>query len=188
MKWLPKEKRNSFIIVVVVTVAVLALIGFGLLRSQKSTLARAVASRQAAETQLQSIDKTIKNAELTTNELAVATTALSRAEADVASGDSYSWAYNTIRQFKQQYKIEIPDIGHPVEDEVTLIPSFPYRQMSLVISGKGYYHDIGKFVADFENNFPHIRVTSLAIEQSGSDGEKLSFRMEITALIKSNAS
>jgi len=37
-------------------------------------------------------------------------------------------------------------------------------------------------------HFPHIRVTSLTIEQAGTDGEKLSFRMEITALIKSNAS
>ena len=188
MKWLPKEKRNSFIVVVVITVAILALISFGLLASQKSALARTVASQKAAELQLQGIDKTIKNADLTTNELAAATVALAHAEEDVASGDLYSWAYNTLRLFKQQYKIEIPEIGHPTEDDVNLIPSFPYKQMSLVISGKGYYHDIGKFVADFENHFPHIRVTSLTIDQTAIDGEKLSFRMEITALIKPNAS
>src|SRR6266705_4302478 len=124
MKWLPKEKRNSFIIVVVITVATLALIGFGLLSSQKSTLAKVIASRNAAMVQLQGIDKTIKNADVTTNELATAIVALSRAEEDVASGDLYSWAYNTLRQFKQQYKVEIPEIGHPTEGEVQLIPSF----------------------------------------------------------------
>src|SRR6267378_4348860 len=178
MKWLPKEKRNPFIVVVVITVAVLALIGLGLLRSQESTLAGVAASRKVAQTELQDIEKTIKNAGVTTNELAAATVALAKAEQDVASGDLYSWAYNTLRLFKQQYKVEIPEIGHPSEGDMNLIPSFPYRQMSVVISGRGYYHDIGKFVADFENHFPHIRVTSLTIEQAGTDGEKLSFRME----------
>jgi len=188
MKWLPKEKRNPFIVVVVITVAVLALIGFGLLHSQKSTLAGVAASRNDALAQLQGIEKTIKNADVTTNELAAATVALSQAEQDVASGDLYSWAYNTLRLFKQPYKVEIPEIGQPAEGNVDLFDSFPYKEMSLVISGRGYYHDIGKFVADFENSFPHIRVTSLTIDQPGADSEKLSFKMEISALIKPNAS
>ena len=188
MKWLPKEKRNPFILVVVITVAILALIGFGLLGTQSSALARVGESRRAASAELQGIEKTIKNADLTINELATVKTALSRAEEDTASGDLYSWTYNTLRTFKQQYKVEIPEIGHPVEGEVDLIPAFPYRQMRFTISGSGYYHEIGKFVADFENSFPHIRVTNLTIDQGAPESEKLSFRMEITALIKPNAS
>jgi len=188
MKWLPKEKRNSFILVVVITVATLMLICFGLLNSQRSILARVEASRKAAEVQLQGIEKTIKNADQTTNELITTTAALMRAEQDMASGDSYSWAYNTLRLFKQQYKVEIPEIGHPAEGEMDLIPSFPYKQMRFVVIGKGYYHDIGKFVAGLENTFPHIRVANLSIEPAGSDGEKLAFRMEIIALVKPNAS
>jgi hypothetical protein len=188
MKWLPKEKRNPFILVVVITVAVLAVICFGLLHSQSSALTRSVETRKAAITELQNIEKTIKNADMTTADLASATAALSRAEEDMASGDHYSWAYNTLRAFKQPYKIELPEIGHPDEGDVDLIPLFPYKQMRFVVSGTGYYHDIGKFVADFENTFPHIRVTNLSIDQAGSEGEKLSFKMEITVLIKPNVS
>lgn len=188
MKWLPREKRNAFILVVVIVMTVLALIWFGLLGSQRSMLARVVESRKVAGAELQGIEKTIKNADATTNELVVMTAALSRAEEDMASGDLYSWAYGTLRLFKQQYKIELPEIGHPVEGEVDLLPSFPYRQMRFVVSGRGYYHDIGKFVADFENNFPHVRVANLSIDSGAGDGEKLSFRMEIIALIKPNAS
>lgn len=188
MKWLPKEKRNSFILVVVATVAILALIYFVILRSQSSTLSRIAETRKAAASQLEGMEKTIKNASLTTNELAAATVALAHAEEDMASGDLYSWSYNTLRLFKQQYKVEIPEIGHPVDGEVDLIPSFPYRQMRFTISGSGYYHDIGKFVADFENHFPHVRVTNLTIDPAAADGEKLTFRMDITALIKPNAS
>jgi Tfp pilus assembly protein PilO len=187
MKWLPKEKRNAFFLVVVSTVVLLVLIYFGLLNSQSSVLARVAASRKTAEAELQRIEKTIKNAGQTTNELVTSSAALTRAEQDMASGDLYSWAYNTLRLFKQQYKVEIPEIGHPVEGEMDLIPSFPYKQMRFTVAGKGFYHDIGKFVAGLENTFPHLRVANLSIEPAG-EGEKLSFKMEIIALIKPNAS
>jgi Tfp pilus assembly protein PilO len=188
MKWLPKEKRNPFMLVVAITVTLLLLIYFVLIREQSSTLKNVAAGKNAAAAQLQGIEKTIKEAELATNELAVVSAALTHAEEDIASGDLYSWAYNTLRVFKQPYKVEIPEIGHPIESEVDLIPSFPYRQMKFTVSGKGYYHDIGKFVSDFENNFPHVRIVNLTIEQTGSDSEKLAFRMDIIALIKPNAS
>jgi hypothetical protein len=50
---------------------------------------------------------------------------------------------------------------------------------------------LGKFIADFENSFPHSRVVHLVVEPAvGPDGnnEKLSFRMEIVALVKLNPS
>ena len=190
MKWLPKEKRNSFIFVVVITMAMLAAIGFCLLRAQRSTLASIAAGKNAASVQLENMEKAIKEADLLTNELVTATAALARAEGDMVTGDHYSWAYNTLRLFKQQYKVEIPEISQPAEGDVDLIPSFPYKQMRFIVSGKGYYHDIGKFVADFENNFPHIRVVNLVVEPAGieSDKEKLSFRMDIIALVKPSAS
>lgn len=188
MKWLPKEKRNPFILAVVITAATLMIIYLVVLRSQSSTLARVNASQKAADIELQGMEKTIKDAALTATELTNVTATLARAEDDIASGDHYSWAYNTLRTFKQQYKVEIPEIGHPVEGDVELIPSFPYKQMRFVVSGSGYYHDIGKFVADFENNFPHVRVANLSIDPATGEGEKLSFKMDIIALIKPNAS
>jgi hypothetical protein len=188
MKWLPKEKRNPFILVVVITAAMLMIIGLLLLRSQSSTLARVKETRQSANAQLQGIEKTIKDAAITTSELTNMTAMLARAEEDMATGDHYSWAYNTLRLFKQQYKVEIPEIGHPVEGDVDLIPSFPYKQMRFIVSGKGYYHDIGKFVTDLENEFPHVRVANLTIDPASGEGEKLSFKMDVIALIKPNAS
>ena len=72
-----------------------------------------------------------------------------------------------------------------------LLPSFPYKQIQFTINGTAYYHDLGKFIADFENNFPHARMVNLVIEPaSGADSsnEKLSFRMDIIALVKPNPS
>ena len=102
-------------------------------------------------------------------------------------GDVFAWTYDTIRRFKAAYKIDLPNIGQPTQGYVDLIPSFPYKQIKFTISGTGYYHDLGKFVSDLENKFPHLRVLNIALEPVGDQSpEKLTFRMEIAALIKAN--
>jgi Tfp pilus assembly protein PilO len=188
MKWLPKEKRNPFIIVVLITAVILALIYFGLIHSQNAMLSRVADSRKSAGDKLLDMENAIKNAGLTASQLEAATHAISHAEEDMASGDLYSWTYGTMRLFKQQYKVEIPEIGHPEVGDVDLLPSFPYKQLRFTINGKAYYHDLGKFVADFENAFPHARVINLVIVPVGIETERLSFSMEIIALVKPNAS
>jgi Tfp pilus assembly protein PilO len=183
-----KEKRNQLIIVVIVTAAILAVIGFGLIRSQFASLSQIENDKNDADTKLQNIKNIIKNDDAMAIELTEVTNTLLHAEEDMASGDLYSWTYNTIRRFKQQYKVEIPEIGHPTIGTVDLLPSFPYKQIQFTINGTAYYHDLGKFIADFENNFPHSRMVRLAIEPGGDNPEKLSFRMEIIALMKPNPS
>ena len=110
---------------------------------------------------------------------------LSSNENDMATGDIYAWTLDTIRHFKAGYKVELPEIGQPTEGETDLLPSFPYRQLRFSISGTGYYHDIGKFIADFENRYPHMRVVNLDMAPITGDSEKLSFRADIVALVKS---
>jgi Tfp pilus assembly protein PilO len=187
MKWLPKERRNPFIIVVLITAAALALIYFGLIRSQDDALARIENNRKSAAEKLKNMQATIKNASIIAGQLVDATNALAHAEGDMASGDLYAWTYATIRLFKQQYKVEIPDIGHPEVQNVDLLANFPYKQVRFSITGKAFFHDLGKFMADFENAFPHARMENLIIAPDG-DGEQLSFSMDIVAIIKPNAS
>jgi len=188
MKWLPKDRQNPFIIVVLSTAVVLAIIYFGLIQSQNAALAKLAAGRKSAEAKLQGMVSTIKNADLTARQLAETTDALTAAQSDMASGDLYSWTYSTMRQFKQNYKVEIPEVGHPEVGEVDLFSTFPYKQIRFSVTGSAYFHDLGKFVADFENAFPHARVVNLAVEPTTTGGEKLSFRMQIIELLNPNAS
>jgi len=123
-----------------------------------------------------------------TSELIDLTNTLLHAQEDMASGDVYSWSYDNIRRFKQAYKVEIPDIGHPTIGNVDMLPSFPYKQIEFSINGTAYYHDLGKFIADFENNFPHSRMVRLVIDTGGDTPEKLAFKMEIMTLMKPNPS
>lgn len=183
---LSKDKRNQLILAGACAVAAIALMWVELISPRYVALARAVASQKNAKEKLGSIQSEIKQADSIVTEMNRVTQTLSDAESDMASGDLYSWTYNTMRLFKAQYPIAIPQISHPEVTSVDLFPSFPFKQVKFVVTGTAYYHDLGRFIADFENTYPHIRVANLQLQPGDpSDGaEKLSFRMEIIALVK----
>ena len=185
-----REKRTQFILVIFCTLVVLGLIGFALIRPQYETLSKIHSTERDARDKLQKINDTIKKAGDTTIQLSNVVSNLSQAEEDIASGDLYAWTYDTIRKFKASYRVDIPTIGQPSQSEVDVLSQFPYKQIRVSISGMAYYHELGRFIADFENAFPHIRVVNLTIEPVNAgdpSNEKLSFRIDIIALVKPNS-
>jgi hypothetical protein len=193
MNWLPKdrEKRKQLILALVSTVVLLAVIFLGLIRPQYDAISKTNVKITDAKGKLQSVEDTIKQADATSLQLSDANLTLSHSESDMASGDIFLWTVDTLRRFKADYKVEIPTTGQPTMSDVDLLGRFPYKQLRVTVSGTAFYHDLGKFISDFENQFPHIRVVNLIIEPasdaSGSNAEKLAFRMDIIALIKPNA-
>jgi hypothetical protein len=184
---LSKEKRNQSVLALVCIVGVLALMWFNLIRPRYIALARVGAVEKVSENKLENIKNSIKNADAVAGELTNVVQTLSRAEGDTASGDLYSWTYDTIRVFKTSHRVDIPEVGHPDVGDVNLLPDFPFKQVKFSINGTAGYHDLGKFIADFENAFPHMRMVSLEIQPvtaSGGNDEKLSFKMDIIALVK----
>jgi hypothetical protein len=192
-KKLPKQKRDHLILVAVATVAVLAGLGFGLIRRQYDNLNATRAKSVEAEKQLEKIKDTIGRETEIQTELAEIGAKLTIREANMAtSGDPYAWALDLIRLFRTSYRVDVPSVGQPTQGESSILPKFPYRQASFTVSGTGYYHEIGRFIADFENKYPEIRIVNLVIAPlSGTvaeDKEKLEFKMDIVALTRPNAS
>ena len=190
MKRLSPDKRNKLILVVVGTLALIGLVYFFLIGPQNDQNQKLARKTNADLIRLQDMKKTIKQAEATASTVGDIAALLSRAEEDTASGDVFAWTYDTIRQFKVTRHIDITSIGQPVQTDVDMLPNFPYKQIRFEIIGTGYYHDIGKFAADLENKFPHMRIVNLTIDTATAaetPGEKLSFRMQIATLIKPNA-
>lgn len=189
MKRLPPAKRNQLILVIAATMVTLSVIYIFLISPQKEQNTKLGNRIREQQDRLITIRKAIKETDAITADLAEASLQLNRAEQDVASGDVNAWTYDTLRRFKAAYHVEIPSIAQPTIGEVDLLAGFPYRQAKLSLNGSAYYHDLGKFVSDFENNFPHMRIINLIIEPASqaSGSEKLSFRMEIAALVKPNS-
>ena len=190
MKRLPPAKRNMLIVVAVATVALIALIYFSLIQPQNRKNNSLAADTKTAKAKWEQYKTIIKQANATASQLDEISSQLNRAENDIATGDFYSWTYDTIRRFKANYRLEIPTIGTPAISDVDLLPNLPYKQVKITLNGTGYFHDIGKFFADFENTFPHMRLVNLQLEQTagpaGAASERLSFRTDVVVLVKSN--
>jgi hypothetical protein len=187
-----KEKRQQLILVILLTVLGLGVLWFGLINFQQNRFNRLTLARDAARADLEKVEKAIKNADQLEADVEVFSKKLQALEEEMAPGDVYLWMVNTIRGFKLPYKVEIPQFSQPEVKDMTLLPKFPYKQATLTVGGTGYYHDFGRFIADFENRFPHFRVMNLDLEPMpgvmGGDREKLSFKMDVVTLIKPGTS
>jgi hypothetical protein len=190
MRRLPPAKRNQLIGVISATIALICLVYFMLILPQNAKNQELTATIAKETDRLQLYKKAVLQMGDTTNQLANLNEKLNQAEADVASGDPYAWSIDTMRRFKTNYhRVEIPSVGQPVQSDCELIGNFPYKEIHFSLAGSAYYHDLGKFVSDFENNFIHCRVVNLSAEPAGAPpdgGEKLNFRLEIAALVKPN--
>lgn len=189
MKRLSPDRRNKLIFVILGTAALIGLVYFFLIGPQKEQNIKLASETNDEQTRLQQIKKTIKQADTTAGTVGEIAAQLGRAEEDAATGDVFAWTYDTIRQFKINRHVEITSIGQPTSSDVDWLPNVPYKQIKFQIIGNGYYYDIGKFAADLENKFPHMRIINLTVEAASgpeATGEKLSFRMDIAALVKPN--
>jgi hypothetical protein len=184
---LSTDKRNKLIGVAIGTVAVISLLWYYLILSQTHALAEAAKKITDAQDRAVAMRTSIKLADKIQAEVDSATENMREIEKEMASGDLYSWMYNTIKDFKSPYRVDILQFSTVEVADCNLIYKFPFRQAKMGISGNGYFHDIGKFISDFENHFPHMRIQNVEMSPGSggnSDREKLGFRMEIVALIK----
>jgi hypothetical protein len=182
-----KQKRNQLLAALAGTLIVPTVLGIFLVSPQYAKLK--YIQKQTADTRehLKSIEGMIQLSNASSNALSQVTTVLSATETDMATGDIYAWAVDNVRHFKADYKVEVPEIGQPTVGDVDLFSAFPYKQFKFSMHGSGYYHDIGRFIADLEDKFPHMRVVNLEITPAGIDGEKLTFSVDIVALVKSSS-
>lgn len=189
MKSLPKDKRDKIILAAIITVALTAAIWLLLIGPQRQTLRAVRAEIQKSDEQLARGNATLKTEQQVDRQFEAATGALQQREAAMAApNDMYSWLIQTLNTFRANYRVDIPQFGRELPAEVGIFPKFPYRAALFSVRGTAHYHDFGKFLADFENAFPFIRIQNIelvpAAESSREIGEKLNFRMELLTLVR----
>ena len=192
MNKLSKEKRNQLVLIAMSTLVIVAVLWYGLIRNQQTSLHKAQTLRKGDEVKLQQIQDTIKNSKQIEAELLIVSNKLAVQEEDMASGDLYSSMVSDIRKFKQSYRVDIPQFSSSGDAvPVNLMPKFPYKQFTVGISGTAHFYDLGRFIADFENRFPTCRILNLELAPASAQGpeerEKVTFRMDIVSLVKPGA-
>lgn len=197
MNKLPKIKRDKIILISVGTLMVAGALYFLLISAQKDMLKNARAAATKSREELEAGQRTVKSQALVKQEFEEASAALRQRESAMASpNDMYLWQIETLNKFRIGYRVEIPQFGREVMTDVGVLPKFPYNAAAFNVRGTAHFHEFGKFLADFENAFPYIRVQNLTLEPaaneksssslSGDAREKLTFKMELVTLVRPN--
>jgi hypothetical protein len=196
IKNLSKEKRDQLVLIGIITAALGLGIYLGLVKAQRRALETIAKQTLEQQDKVGGADRLIKDRVEIEKNLETNLEKLRAIEQTMASGDMYSWIIMTINRFRADRRVDIPQFSREVTTEVGVLPKFPYKAAQFNIRGTAYFHDIGKFIADFENTFPYVRVQNVDLEPASQsaaastgavDPEKLSFKMEIVALINPNA-
>lgn len=193
MKHLPKEKRDRLILIGLCTAMVAVAIYLLLIRNQQSAVSSIAKQISEQKTKVSNAERLVASTADIKKNLEAANQKLVKIEEGMASGDMYAWVIQTVGRFGAERKVDIPQFSREVTTEVGIFPKFPYRAAAFNVRGIAYFHDLGQFIADFENSFPFARVQNLELEPGSNsastttpEGEKLSFRMEIVTLINPN--
>ena len=192
MSKLPKDKRDKIILIGMGTVVACAALWFFLINAQRGTLATVRKEAEKSREQLNRGQATVKTQAAVKQEFEEAALALKQRESALAApNDMYSWFIQTLNGFQAGSKVEIPQFGRELPTEVGCFPKFPYHAALFNVRGTDYYHDFGRFLADFENAFPYIRVQNIDLEPVvseaagiGDSREKLGFKMELLTLVR----
>jgi roadblock/LC7 domain-containing protein len=193
MKNLPREKKERIALIAIGSLVVLIAAWYGMIGAQKRKLAESLKNVGEQQTRVDNGHRLLTAKADVERRVAACAQKLENIEADMATGDMYSWIILKVNKFKAGYKVAIPQFSREVTGEVGVLPKFPYKAATFNVRGSAYFHDFGKFLADFENTFPYLRVQNLELEPAGTtsatsteDPEKIAFRMEIVALINPN--
>ncbi|MBI3849877.1 MAG: hypothetical protein HY298_06245 [Verrucomicrobia bacterium] len=192
MNKLSKEKRQQLILVVLATLLTIAGVWYGIINLQKAKLKDLSQNLGKAQQRLSKVQQAVDAADKIESDLKEATQKLGAIESGMATGDLFSWFVLMLREFQLRYKVDIPQISPEPPSEVNVLANFPYKQVTYIVRGIAYYNDLGKFVADFENQFPYMRVQNLELQPNLSstpgESEQLAFKMEIVSLVKPTGS
>lgn len=165
MTKLSKDKRDKLTMVGVSTLAVVAIIYFYIISAQKETLQELELKIVDVKDKLATAERWQRMSATINEDLQSMRKVLDAKGESMAPVDKFKWFYGTIERFLPSYEVTLLDISRTPEiSNVGLLPKFPFQFATFAVKFNGHFHDFGKFLADFENHFPYLRVQDLELK------------------------
>jgi len=191
MNKLSKEKQQQLIAVAFGAVVVLGLLYFFVISAQAKSRNAKLGEMETLRQGVEKGDKLKKDSPAIQAQLDEVKAKLDDMEKNMATGDLYSWVILAVNDFKAKggHNVQITGFTPGEKVGIGVFPDFPYEAVKYQLKGTAYYHDFGKFLADFENAFPFIRVQNMDLMPeggvtTGAEAEKLAFRFEMVVTLK----
>lgn len=187
MSKLSKAKRDQLILVCLGVVVAIVGIYYGIITGQKKNLAAAQKNATDARSKVDKAESVLKRKDATTADVEALAQKIKNIEDTMPSGDLYSWVLITMNNFITPRKISNFSSSRETLSEVAIIPKFPYKAASFTIRMTAHYHDFGAFLADFENQYPYVRIQNIDIApaEKGAEGsERLDLTFQLVTLVR----
>jgi len=194
LKALSAEKKQHLAAVGMGTVLALVALYMLLIAPARQALAQLQTQTAEAEKKYTDADRLVRRGPAVQEELDRLEARLNSIEAGMVDSDPVQWIRSTEIKFRAQapYAVDIPNFPFRGQGDMTMIPDFPYRAASYLFGGSAYYHDLGRYLADWENQFPYMRILNLEITPDDpgpfaattDDRERLNFTFEVSVLVK----
>lgn len=189
---LSKEKQQQVIAVLIGAVLVIVALYLLVITGQQAKIAKLDKELGDVQNLVARAERDIKDEKIKLQMLAEATNQLAELERDLMpSNQVYSAFITLFQQFRSQHgaRVDIVEIGRDRSAPLGMVNKFPYGTAVITVRGFANYHDFGRFLADFETQYPFMRVRTFSLSAGALEtaaSEKLSFEMEIVALVKPN--
>jgi hypothetical protein len=181
-----KAQRDQLVAIAIGAVLVMAALWyFGVTAKQDELAATQRKSAEMAK-KLRDAEALMRREDEISSTLQARATLLAQREGGLAPDrDSYSWLNTTLNNFLQARKgVNVDSLSQPEFSDAGLIPKFPYRWATFHVKGNGFYEEIGRFFADFENAFPYFQIQNPVVSANAGPGlepEKLSVSFDLVA-------
>lgn len=209
MSSISQEKRNQILLVVGGTLGICLLVWFYVIGSQNERLLNLQNETRRLDDQIYRAELRIRRARAVSSELAGLSRNVADAEArmiPVEQLNGRKWLFDKLVNFiKDKYDVRLTNLSNDplTGDQFLLLPKFAYSAAAYDVEMRAFFHEFGRFLADFENSFPFMRIQNLAMwpvatasaaagptsdspeELVNSDDlEQLTIRMRIVVLFK----
>lgn len=189
---LSKEQRDHLLVTFLMTVMVVVAMWMLLIGPIRTSLGQLKGEVQSSKDALADARGLVARASQIDLEVQAVAKYLGKLEEHMVDGDPNLWIRLKVDEFqrRREYNVTIPTIGSYYESDIGMLPDFPYKGVVFTVQGSAFYHDLGRFIADFENAFPLIRVQNLSLQpdvsagEFGPDRERLTFSFELVVPLK----
>lgn len=196
---LSKDKRDRIILVAIVTVALTWALWQLVISTRNTRLVAQRTELEKKQNQLAEAKEWIERAQSVEKQMTESLASLATLEEGLAGRvDPYAWSYLLLDRIRQQNPAltRLDVAGKPSVGPARLLPDFPYEAATFTVVGRGYYHDFGRFLANFENEYPYFRVENIELtsqssvadtQVAGNELEMLNLKFDVVVLLKPTA-
>ncbi|MBI4659199.1 MAG: hypothetical protein HY735_10180 [Verrucomicrobia bacterium] len=170
MNKLSREKRNQLMAVAAATLALCGVLWYLVVRPKNAELQKTDEAVADAQNKIEKAQRLVKRRSAIDADLAQLHEQIAQVEAEMLPVEQLTgkkWIYDKLLNFiKDRYDVTLMNLSNDalIGKQFLLLPKFdPYSTAAYTVELRAFFHEFGKFIADFENRFPYLRIQNLKV-------------------------